>query len=100
MAGTGCVLDASRRVCTAVVVCYGSAQQLQHRVLTDMRKWEVLEERVVCSFVTRSSSGAAASIPAIHVGEASHPNAACWCVGVARKERERRGKAAHHVSEW
>ena len=38
MAGTGCVLDASRRVCTAVVVCYGSAQQLQRHVLTDMRK--------------------------------------------------------------
>ena len=83
------------------VVCYGSAQELQCRVFTDMRKGGgVLEERMVCSFVTRSSSGAAASIPAIHVGEALHPNAACWCVGVARKERERRGKAAHHVSEW
>ena len=78
MAGTGCVLDASRRVCTAVVVGYGSAQQLQRRVLTDMRKWEVLEEGVVCSLMTGSSSGAAASIPAIHVGEASHPSAVCW----------------------
>ena len=42
MAGTGCVLDASRRVgkgaAVVVVVSSGSAQQLQRRVLTDMRK--------------------------------------------------------------
>ena len=49
MAGTGCVLDASRRVgkgaaVVVVVVCYGSAQQLQRRVLTDMRKGEVWRE--------------------------------------------------------
>ena len=89
-------------MCTAVVVvvvCYGSARQLQRRVLTDMRKGKVLEERVVCSFVTGSSSGAAASIPAIHVGQASHPSAACL-VCWEWEEGEKEGGAAHHVSEW
>ena len=45
MAGTGCVLDASRRVgkgaavvVVVVLVSSGSAQELQRRVLTDMRK--------------------------------------------------------------
>ena len=75
-----------------MVVGYGSAQQLQRRVLTDMRKGEVVEEGVICSFVTRSSSGAAASIPALHVREASHPSAACWCVGSGKKERGRAGE--------
>ena len=101
MAGTGCVLDASRRVCTAVVVCYGSAQQLQRHVLTDMRKTEVLEGGATCSFVTGSSSGAAASIPALRVGEASHPSAACWRVGSGKEERGgERGKKQRCVSEW
>ena len=44
---------------------------------------------MVCSFVTRSSSGAAASIPAIHVHEASHPSAACWCVESGKEARDR-----------
>ena len=82
-----------------VVVSSGSAQQLQRRVLTDMRKGKVLEEGVVCSLMTGSSSGAAARIPVLQVGEASHPNAACWCVGSGKEERDR-GEAAHHVGEW
>ena len=53
-----------------------------------------MEEWVVCSFVTRSSSGAAASIPAIHVHEASHPSAACWCVGSGKEER---GRGVQHT---
>ena len=81
-------------VVVVVVVSSCSAQQLQRRVLTDMRKREVLEEGVVCSFVTGSSSGAAASIPAIHVGQASHPSAACWCVGSGKEERKREGESS------
>ena len=97
MAGTGCVLDASRRVgkgaAVVVVVSSGSAQQLQRRVLINMRNGGGVGGRAVCSFVTRSSSGGAASIPALHVGEASHPSAACWCVGSGKEERER-GKSS------
>ena len=44
---------------------------------------------MICSFVTRSSAGAAASIPAIHVHEASHPSAACWCVESGKEARDR-----------
>ena len=53
-----------------------------------------MEEGVVCSFVTGSSSGAAASSPALHVREASHPSAACWCVGSGKEER---GRGVQHT---
>ena len=85
----------SEEVCLAVVVVVvvssGSAQQLQRRVLINMRNGGGVGGRAVCSFVTRSSSGGAASIPAIRVGEASHPSAACWCVGSGNKEEGERG---------
>ena len=78
-----------------VVVSSGSAHQLQRRVLTDMRKREVVEDGVICSFVTMPASSAAASIPAFHVGGDSHPSAACWCVGSGEEGREEeRGKSS------
>ena len=50
---------------------------------------------MVCSFVTRSASSDAASTPALHVGEASHPSAACWRVGSGKEEeRGREGEKA------
>ena len=55
VAGTGCVLDASRRVGLAVVVVVvvvvssRSAQQLQHRVLTDMGRGEGVGGRGWCA---------------------------------------------------
>ena len=81
--------QASGRWAAVVVVSSCSAQQLQRHVLTDMRKREVVEEVVICSFVTRSSSCDAASIPGLHVGQASHPSAACWCVESGKEARDR-----------
>ena len=79
-----------------VVVSSGSAHQLQRRVLTDMRKREVVEDGAVCSFVTRSASSGATSIPVLHVGQASHPSAVCWCVGSGKEEeRGREGPKQH-----
>ena len=78
--------QASGRWAAVVVVSSGSARQLQRRVLTDMRNGGGVGGRAVCSFVRRSSSGAA-SIPALLVHEASHPSAVCWCVGSGKEER-------------
>ena len=44
---------------------------------------------MICSFVIREVSGGAAGIPAIHVHEASHPSAACWCVESGKEARDR-----------
>ena len=61
-----------------------------------MRNGEVLEEGAVCSFVTGSTSSDAASIPALHVGGALHPSAACWRAGSGEEgKRGREGEKQH-----
>ena len=105
MAGTGCVLDASRRVGkgAAVVVVVSFLQRTAAAASCPHRheEGEGVGGRAVCSFVRRSSSSGAASIPSFHVGEASHPSAACWRVGSGKEERGgERGKKQRCVSEW
>ena len=60
-----------------------------------MRNGEVLEERMVCSFMTRSSSGAAASIPASMWVKHRTQVQSAGVLGVERKEERKRGEKQH-----